>query len=163
MYAALEGPKQVEKLPDFANKYIVVVQEDGKNLTEAQIAASRLDARAAIAQDISTRAKEMFFVDQAGDTDMIGTYLERCMRSVSEATFGGFSIQGDWWVKIRTFTPDGKPDKQVYRIIQVWGIDKDALQRQIDKILDDEAVKEPKTPETQKLVDQLQQFFHEVF
>ena len=110
MDAALDGPKAVEKLPDFAGKYIVVVQQDGKDLTGAQLAASRLDAQATISQLISTRVKDTFAGAQVGDKDKIETYMERCVKSVSEAQFSGFAQEADWWVKLQTFTADGKPD-----------------------------------------------------
>ena len=43
MDAALDGPKAVEKMPDFANKYVVIVQEDGKDLDRGP--ACGLEAR----------------------------------------------------------------------------------------------------------------------
>ncbi len=163
MDAALDGPKAVEKLPDFANKYIVVVQEDGQDLTGVQLAASRLNAQTTIAQLISTRIKDTFAGAQVGDKDKIETYMERCVKSASEARFTGFAMEGEWWAKLQTFTPEGKPDKQVYRVIQVWGIDKDLLKKQIDAILKSEAAAEPKTEQKQRAMDMVQQSFYEGF
>ena len=159
MDAALDGPKAVEKLPDFANKYIVVVQEDGADLTGAQLAASKLDAQTTISALISTRVKDTFAGAQVGDKDKIETYMERAVKSVSEATFSGFSMESDWWVKLQNFTSDGKPDKQVYRVIQIWGIDKDSLQKQIGAKLKDAAAAETPTPDKQKAMDLVQQSF----
>jgi hypothetical protein len=159
MDAALDGPKAVEKLPDYANKYIVVVQEDGGDLTGAQLAASKLNAQSTVASLISTRVKDTFAGAQVGDKDKIETYMERAVKSVSEATFSGFAMESDWWVKLQTFTSDGKADKQIYRVIQIWGIDKDSLKAQIDKVLKGEADKEPKTPEKQRAMDLVQQSF----
>lgn len=164
MDAALDGPKAVEKLPDYANKYIVVVQEDGGDLTGAQLAASKLNAQSTVASLISTRVKDTFAGAQVGDKDKIETYMERAVKSVSEATFSGFAMESDWWVKLQTFTSDGKADKQVYRVIQIWGIDKDSLKAQIDKVLKGESDKEPaKTPEKQKAMDLVQQSFFDGF
>jgi hypothetical protein len=163
MDAALDGPKAVEKLPDFANKYIVVVQEDGADLTGAQLAASKLDAQTTISALISTRVKDTFAGAQVGDKDKIETYMERAVKSVSEATFSGFSMESDWWVKLQNFTSDGKPDKQVYRVIQIWGIDKDSLQKQIGAKLKDAAAAETPTPDKQKAMDLVQQSFFDGF
>jgi hypothetical protein len=163
MDAALDGPKAVEKLADFKNKYIVVVQEDGADLTGASLAASKIDAQTTIANLISTRVKDTFAGAQVGDKDKIETYMERCVKSVSEATFTGFAMESDWWVKLQTFTSDGKADKQVYRVIQIWGIDQDALKQQIDKVLKGEAANEPKTPEKQRAMDLVQQSFFDGF
>lgn len=164
MDAALDGPKAVEKLPDFANKYVVIVQEDGKDLTGAQLAASKLDAQATIAAMISTRVKDTFAGAQVGDKDKIETYMERAVKSVSEATFTGFAMEGDWWAKLQNFTSDGKPADQVYRVIQLWTIDKDILKQQIQKQLAGAAATETApTPEKQKAIDLVQQSFFDGF
>jgi hypothetical protein len=163
MEAALQGPKYVEKLADFKNKYIVIVEQDGKDLEGTRLAASRMDAQTTISALISTRVKDTFAGAQVGDKDKIETYMERCVKSVSQATFSGFAMESEWWVQLQTFTPDGKPDKQVYRVIQVWGIDRDLLQKQIDKILKDNAASEPKTPEKQRAMDLVQQSFFDGF
>jgi uncharacterized membrane-anchored protein len=163
MDAALDGPKAVEKLPDFKNKYIVVVQEDGADLTGAQLAASKLNAQTTIANLVSTRVKDTFAGAQVGDKDKIETYMERCVKSVSEATFTGFAMESDWWAKLQTFTSDGKASDQIYRVIQVWGIDKDVLQKQIDAVLKGEAANEPKTEQKQRAMDLVQQSFFDGF
>ena len=163
MDAALDGPKAVEKLADFANKYIVVVQEEGQDLSGAQLAASRLNAQTTISALVSTRVKDTFAGAQVGDKDKIETYMERAVKSVSEATFTGFAMESDWWAKLQTFTADGKADKQVYRVIQVWGIDKDILKKQIEKQLNGAAAAEPKTPEKQRAMDLVQQSFFDGF
>ncbi|HOX48596.1 MAG TPA: hypothetical protein PLG14_05355, partial [Spirochaetales bacterium] len=100
---------------------------------------------------------------QVGDKDKIETYMERCVKSASEAQFTGFGMESEWWAKLQTFTPDGKPDKQVYRVIQIWGIDKDSLKKQIDAILKNEAAAEPKTEQKQRAMDMVQQSFYEGF
>ncbi|MDP3176785.1 MAG: hypothetical protein Q8M76_02695 [Spirochaetaceae bacterium] len=163
MDAALDGSSAVEKLPDFSNQYIVVVQEDGQDLAGVQLAAARLNAQTTIAAMIATRVKDTFAGAQVGDKDTISTYMERCVKSSSEARFTGFALQGDWWAKLQTFSSKGKPDKQLYRIIQVWGIDKALLKQQVQAILRNEAAKEPKTAETQKAMDSVQQTFFDGF
>jgi len=89
--------------------------------------------------------------------------MERCVKSASEAKFSGFGMESEWWAKLQTFTADGKADKQVYRVIQIWGIDKDTLKKQIEGILKGEAAAEPKTEEKQRAMDLVQQSFFEGF
>jgi len=163
MEPALQGPKYVEKMADFANKYIVVVEQDGQDLTGTQLAAERLNAQTTISALISTRVKDTFAGAQVGDKDKIETYMERCVKSVSEATFSGFTKESDWWAQLQTFTPDGKPDKQIYRVIAIYGIDKDLLKKQIDNMLKEAAKEEPKTPEKQRAMDLVQQSFFDGF
>ena len=161
--AALDSGKAVEKLPDFAGKYIVVVQVEGGDLTGTQLAASRLNAQTTIAALVSTRVKDTFAGAQVGDKDKIETYMERAVKSVSEATFSGFAMESDWWAKLQKFDTKGKPDNQVYQVIQVWGIDKDLLKKQVEKLLNGVSASEPKTPEKQKAMDLVQQSFFDGF
>jgi hypothetical protein len=160
MDAALSGSKAVEKLPDFQGQYIVVVQQDGSDLAGTQLAAGRLDAQAVIAQMVSTRVSDTFAGAQVGDKDKIETYMERCIKSVANARFTGFSMEADWWSRLQTFTNTGRPDKQVYRVIQIWGVDKALLQQQIQQILKDAATADDKAvPDKQKAIDLVQQSF----
>ena len=163
MDAALDGPRAVEKLADYANKYVVVVQEDGQDLSGVQLAASKINAQTTISALISTRVKDTFAGAQVGDKDKIETYMERAVKSVSEASFTGFAMESDWWAKLQTFTADGKPDKQVYRVIQLWAIDKDVLKKQIEKQLNGVAASEPKTEQKQRAMDLVQQSFFDGF
>lgn len=163
MDAALDGPRAVEKLAEYANKYVVVVQEEGMDLSGAQLAASKINAQTTLSALISTRVKDTFAGAQVGDKDKIETYMERAVKSVSEATFTGFAMESDWWAKLQTFTPDGKADKQVYRVIQLWAIDKDVLKKQIEKQLSGAAADEPKTEAKQKAMDLVQQSFFDGF
>jgi phage terminase large subunit GpA-like protein len=89
--------------------------------------------------------------------------MERAVKSVSEATFTGFTMESEWWAKLQTFTADGKADKQIYRDIQIWGIDKDLLKKQIDNQLKGAAAAEPKTEDKQKAIDLVQQSFFDGF
>ena len=163
MDAALDGPRSVEKLAEYANKYVVVVQEEGMDLSGAQLAASKINAQTTLSALVSTRVKDTFAGAQVGDKDKIETYMERAVKSVSEATFTGFAMESDWWAKLQTFTPDGKADKQVYRVIQLWAIDKEVLKKQIEKQLSGAAAEEPKTEAKQKAMDLVQQSFFDGF
>jgi hypothetical protein len=164
MEAALEGPKAVEKLPDYAGKYVVIVEAEGQDLDGANLAASRLEAQPTIAALISTRVKDTFAGAQVGDKDKIETYMERAVKSVSDATFTGFAMEGDWWARLQTFDTKGKPAQQVYRVIQLWTIDQAALKDQVDKILSGAAAAEPApTPEKQKAMDLVNQSFFDGF
>jgi len=76
--------------------------------------------------------------------------------SVGEATFSGFRMEADWWVKVQTYTPENKPDKQIYRVIQLWAIDKNMLQKQFDMLFSQMAGGEPPTPEQKRAMDLVQ-------
>lgn len=163
--ASLQGPKTVERLPDYTGKFVVVVDVTGKDLEGTSLAASRLNADTEIARYLSLRVKDTFAGAQVGDKDKIETYMERVVKSVSEARFSGFQKAADWWVQVRWYKPD-KPsqwDRDEFRVLQLYTVDKAVLEEQFRKALAGEAANEPKTPEKQRAMDMVQQSFFEGF
>ena len=81
----------------------------------------------------------------------------------SETRFSGFMMEDSWWTYLQTYTPEGKADKRTYRVIQLWTMSKDALEKQLDSILKGEAANEPKTPEKERAMQAVQNAFYEGF
>ncbi len=163
--AALDGPRAVEKLADYKDKFVVIVDVTGKDLEGTQLAGQRLNADTEIARFLSIRVKDTFAGAQVGDKDKIETYMERVVKSVAEARFSGFRKESDWWVLIRWYKPDGKKtfDKDEYRVMQLYTIDKSILMEQLQKILSGESNNEPKTPEKERAIQAVQNAFGEGF
>ncbi len=156
--ALIGGPREIEKLPDYKNMMVVVAQFEAQNLQSAQLLAERMQAQTELASYLSTRVKDAFKGANVADADSknFGVYGERFVASVAEAKFTGFRKDADWWVKVQTYTPDNKPDKQLYRVIQLWTIDKDMLKKQFDILLNQLAGNTPPTPETKRAMDLVQ-------
>lgn len=156
--ALIGGPREIEKLPDYKNMMVVVAQFDAQNLQSAQLLAERMQAQTELASYLSTRVKDALKGANVADADSknFGVYGERFVVSVAEAKFTGFRKEADWWVKVQTYTPDNKPDKQLYRVFQLWTIDKDMLKKQFDILLNQLAGNTPPTPETKRAIDLVQ-------
>lgn len=163
--ASLMGPKAVEKLPDYQGKFVVVVDVTGKDLEGTSLAAQRLNADTEIARYLSLRVKDTFAGAQVGDKDKIETYMERVVKSVSEIKFAGFQRAADWWVQIRWYKPDGKKtwDRDEFRVLQLYTVDKEVLQKQLEGVLKGAQAAEPKTPEKERAMQAVQQAFYEGF
>ena len=163
--ASLMGPKEVEKLADYKGKFVVVVDVTGKDLEGTSLAAQRLNADTEIARYLSLRVKDTFAGAQVGDKDKIETYMERVVKSVSEIKFSGFQRQADWWVQIRWYKPDSKKtwDHDEFRVLQLYAVDKEILDRQMEEILSGEAAEEPKTAEKERAIEAVKQAFYEGF
>jgi hypothetical protein len=163
--AAISGPKAVEKIPDYKDSYVVVVDTTGKSLDGVQLVSSRLNADTEISRYLSLRVKDTFAGAQVGDKDKIETYMERCVKSVSEARFSGISLAADWWVQLRWYKPDNPKifDHDEFRLLQLYTVDKNVLEQQLQKVLADAASAEnaaaPATPEKQRAMDLVQQSF----
>jgi len=156
--AIIGGYRDIEKLPDYKDKVVFIAQFEAQNLQSAQLLAERMQADTEIARYLSTRVKDAFKGANVADADSknFGAYGERFVMSVGEATFSGFRMEADWWVKVQTYTPENKPDKQIYRVIQLWAIDKNMLQKQFDMLFSQMAGGEPPTPEQKRAMDLVQ-------
>ena len=117
-----------------------------------------MQAQTELASYLSTRVKDAFKGANVADADSknFGVYGERFVASVSEASYSGFRKDTDWWVKVQTYTADNKPDKQIYRVIQLWTISKDMLKKQFDMMIAGVAASVPPTPETKRAMDIVQ-------
>lgn len=156
--AILGGAKDVEKIPDYKDAVVFIAQFEAQNLQSAQLLAERMQAQTELASYLSTRVKDAFKGANVADADSknFGVYGERFVASVAQATYSGFRKDTDWWVKVQTYTPDNKPDKQIYRVIQLWTISKAMLQKQFDMMLSGMAGEAAKTPETKRAMDIVQ-------
>jgi hypothetical protein len=153
--AVIGSYRDIEKLADFKEKTVFIAQFEAQNLQSAQLLAERMQADTEIARYLSTRVKDAFKGANVADADSknFGAYGERFVVSVGQAKFSGFRMEADWWVKVQTYTPENRPDKQVYRVIQLWSIEKAMLQKQFDILLSALTEAEQPTPEQQRAID----------
>jgi len=157
--AVVGSYRDIEKLSDFKNKTVFIAQFEAQNLQSAQLLAERMQADTEITRYLSTRVKDAFKGANVADADSknFGAYGERFVTSVGEAKFSGFRMDADWWVKVQTYTPENKPDKQIYRVIQLWAIDDTMLQKQFDILLSQLAgTDQQPTPEQKRAMDLVQ-------
>ncbi|HCX96574.1 MAG TPA: hypothetical protein DHU26_06300 [Spirochaetaceae bacterium] len=156
--AIIGGYRDIEKLPDYKDKVVFIAQFEAQNLQSAQLLAERMQADTEIARYLSTRVKDAFKGANVADADSknFGAYGERFVASVGEAKFSGYRMEADWWVKVQTYTPENKPDKQIYRVIQLWAIEKGMLQKQFDILFSQLAGTAQPTPEQKRAIDLVQ-------
>lgn len=150
--------KDVEKLPENKDKVCFIGTAEAMNLPSAQLFASRMDAQTQIAQYLSTRVKDAVKGANVANADSAnyGQYAERFVANVADAKYAGFRQEADWWVKVQTFDSDGKADKQIYRVHQLWTMEKEQLKKQFDIILGQLAGNAPATPEAKRAMDLVQ-------
>lgn len=156
--AVIGGAKELEKFPEFKGKVVFLGKAEALNLPSAELLASRMDAQTEIAAYLSLRVKDAFKGANVANADSVnfGVYGERFVASVAEAKYSGFRKESDWWIKVQTYTSDGQPDKQIYRVMQVWTMEQPMLKKQFDIILADMAGTAAATPETKRAMDLVQ-------
>jgi len=156
--AVIGGPKEIEKLSDYKNVVVIIAQFEAQNLQSAQLLAERMQAQTEMASYLSTRVKDAFKGANVADADSknFGVYGERFIASVAEATYSGFRKDTDWWVKVQSYSDDGKPGIQTYRVIQLWTIEKEMMKKQFDIMLSSLQGEVAFTPETKRAMDLVQ-------
>jgi hypothetical protein len=138
---------ELQAQPQYKDVYVFKIETVGKNdLDAANLFGTHMDAMVPLAQQISTRVQEKFAGSQVGDKSKVETYMEQVVKSLSDATFSGFKKEGQFWVHLQTYTVDGKPDKQEYRIRYLYTIPKDTLDKEIAQAMDAvDAANKPKS------------------
>ena len=163
--AALQGAKAVEKLPEYQNQFVVVVNVVGKDLEATKMQANLLNAQTEVSRYLSLRVKETFSGAQVGDKNKIEDYMERVVKSVSNVQFSGFEKAAEWWVQYRWYKDANKRkvDRDEYRVFQLYTVDKTLLKDQLQKILDGETKNVPMTPDKEKAIGLVQDSFKSDF
>lgn len=161
------GASSVEKLPEYKGKYVIVLDSEGQSKQGTQTAMDNMDAPVQIARYLSTRVQQKFAGAQVGDRDQLTEYFENVVKTVSEAKFSGFMAGPDWWVYLQYYKPGAKNksevERRIYRVIKLYSIDIEVLQKQLEKYLTDVEAAVAKTPEKQRAIDAVQSAFYEGF
>lgn len=161
------GSSGIEKLPEFKGKYVIVLDSEGQSKQGTQTAMDNMDAPVQIARYLSTRVQQKFAGAQVGDRDQLTEYFENVVKTVSEAKFSGFMAGPDWWVYLQYYKPGAKNksevERRIYRVIKLYSIDTEVLQKQLEKYLTDVEAAVAKTPEKQRAIDAVQSAFYEGF
>ncbi len=161
------GASGIEKLPEYKGKYVIVLDSEGQSKQGTQTAMDNMDAPVQIARYLSTRVQQKFAGAQVGDRDQLTEYFENVVKTVSEAKFSGFMAGPDWWVYLQYYKPGAKNksevERRIYRVIKLYSIDTEVLQKQLEKYLTDVEAAVAKTPEKQRAIDAVQSAFYEGF
>lgn len=136
--AAMVGDTlNLEKMPDFAGMIVVTTVSEAQDLARAKQLAEKVRPQTEMGYFLSARVGEVLKKAKVPAQDFMSfsAYNERFLNGIAEAIYEDFAKKADWWVKVQTYTADGKPDKELYRVIQVWGVEKKLLKKQFDLIL----------------------------
>lgn len=118
---------ELEKTKEYENFYVFIVDEPGQNLDGLKTYAKNFVAASEVARMVSTRVEAKFVGAAAGDKDMLETYMENVVKTVSKANFSGMRVNDEFWVKKRYFTQDGSVDKEEYRYLFLITVPRKAI------------------------------------
>ena len=170
MPAAMQGDTlSLEIMPDFAGTIVVTTVSEAQNLERANELAQKVRPQTEMGYFLSVRAGKALKNANvpAQDFKSFSAYSERFLSEVEDAIYEDFTKKADWWVKVRTFKADGKPDKELYRVIQVWAVEKKLLKKKFDLILaavNSQAAPVPESVRAKNPIEETlaKDFFHEL-
>ncbi|MBN1412000.1 MAG: hypothetical protein JW969_14220 [Spirochaetales bacterium] len=152
-------PIQMEKEDEYSTFYVFIEDHPGgKDLEGLKLWAKNFDAKSTIADMVSQRVQSKFVGAAAGDKDMLETYMEQVVKSVSNAEFSGMRVNDEFWVLKQYFNGDGTVDREEYRYLFLITVPRKAINDAIARALN--GVK-PKTEEEKTAVDRVKEAFGE--
>jgi hypothetical protein len=159
------GLTEVEKMPDFQNKYVFIGEDSGINLNALRQWTSGFTVAQDLSRMVSTRVQARFAGAAAGSPDdEYGRYFEAVVKNASDATYSGARKENDFWILKRYFKGDGKNvDREVYDFYVLVTIDKNSLEQQINAILNETEAGTPPTKEQAVAIDRVKEAFYEGF
>ncbi|MBN2738480.1 MAG: hypothetical protein JXR70_15980 [Spirochaetales bacterium] len=149
---------QLEKDPEFNGYYVFIIDQSGKDLNGVKIWATNFVAQDQISRMISNRVQSKFVGAAAGDSDMLETYMESVVKSVSQAEFSGVRINDEFWIKKRYFDQEGNVDYEEYRYLFLITVPKKDINDAIERAFDGT---KPKTEEEKSAMDRVKDAFGE--
>lgn len=166
--AMLGDSLSLEKMPDFAGTIVVTTVSEAQNLERAKELAGKVRPQTEMGYFLSVRVGKALKNAKVPAQDFMSfsAYSERFQSGVEEAIYEDFTKKADWWVKVRTYTADAKPDKELYRVIQVWAMEKKLLKKKFDLILatvNSQAAPVPESVRAKNLIEKTltEDFFRE--
>jgi hypothetical protein len=150
-------PIELEKSDEYKGFYVMIEDNPGgKDLEGLKLWAKNFNAKSAYADMISVRVQSKFVGAAAGDKDMLETYMEQVVKSVSKAEFSGFRVNDEFWILKQYFNTDGTVQKEEYRYLFLITVPKKAVDDAIKRAFDGAKTE---TPEEKTAVDRVKEAF----
>lgn len=153
--------QQLEEIGDYKDFYMFKFESPrAQDLQGAELWTKNFTAASEIASAVKNRVQVKFAGAAAGDMDMLETYMEQTVKSLSDATYTGFVKVDDYWVQMRYYTPEGEVDEDAYTYVILYKMPKNVLDELVQNSLDNaEAVEKPKTEDEKTARNRVKEAF----
>ena len=128
---------ELEEDDRFAGKYVFRFEETGRDLSGVRTIANTMSVPSEVARMISTRVQQIFAGAQVGDQDMVETYFENVVKTISETEINGLRKYGDFWVLKQYTNEDGSRGEKEYVYYTLYTIDEEIVEELIDRAIRD--------------------------
>ena len=153
-------PLQLQQEDMYKDYYVFIEDSIGKDLDGIKLWSTNFAINANIARMVATRVESRFAGAAVGDKDMVETYMENVVKSVSAATFSRVVVEDEFWIKKQS----KKSGDVEYRYLFLVTVPRSEIEAAIERAFgeQDEANK-PKTEEEKVARDRVKEAFKEGF
>lgn len=128
---------ELEQMGQFQDYYVFRFESPrAQSLQGAELWTQQFTAQSAIAQEVENRVQTRFAGAAAGGLDLVETYMEQVVASISDTTVSGYRRARDYWVRMRYYEPDGAVDEDAYTYVVMYTIPRETLDRMVRDALD---------------------------
>ena len=127
---------ELEQDERFEGKYVFRFEETGEDLAGVKTIADNMSAPSEVARLISTQVEQVFAGAQVGDQDMVETYFENVVKTVSETEINGLRKYGDFWVLKQYVNEDGSAGEKEYAYYTLYTIDESIVAELVDRAIE---------------------------
>ncbi|MGF7108510.1 hypothetical protein [Treponema pedis] len=147
-----EEPQSLQKNSDYKDVYLFKFESPrSKSLEGAELWTKDFSVPSEMARMVKMRVESKAAAAAAGDKDKIDGYIEDVVKTVTDTKLSGFKKESDYWVQMRYFDSEGKPEADDFTYIILYSIPKKTLDRLINDAVNGADEVKPKT-ETEKAV-----------
>jgi hypothetical protein len=153
-------PLQLQQEDMYKDFYVFIEDQTGKNLDGIKIWAQNFSINANIARMVTTRVEAKFAGAAVGDKDMLETYFENVVKSVSSASFARVVVEDEFWIK-----KQNKNSGDIeFRYLFLVTVPRSEIEAAIQRAFEDaEDTNKPKTEEEKVARERVKEAFDEGF
>ena len=124
----------LEEESRFVASYVYRFERVGKNLEGVKILADNLDAGVALAREISLRVQQQFTAEQSGNDELVETYFENIVETLSETTINGYRKYDDFWLLRR----HNETEEEEYVYYNLFTVEKETVDNLIQNAISEQ-------------------------
>lgn len=154
--------QDLEKSPDYKDVYLFKFESPrSKSLEGAELWTKDFSVPSEMARMVRMRIESKAAAAAAGDKDRIDGYLEDIVKTITDTELLGFKKESDYWVQMRYFDADGKPEADDFTYIALYSISKKTLDRLISDAISGADKLKPKTEEERTVRERVKEALKE--
>jgi hypothetical protein len=146
----------LESQDKYKDYFVFIIDHVGKDLNGIELWARGFSAPSEVARMVSTRVEDKFVGAAAGDMDMLETYMEEVVKTMSEAEFAGIRTEDSFWVKKQN---KANTNQIEYRYLFLITVPRSEIEIAIDRAFGDADAVAPRTEEEQTARDRVKEAF----